>query len=57
MKQKVVTVADVALPTVNQLKSLGIIVDSQLTIKAHVNAVAKACNYHIWSFPQIRHLF
>jgi len=48
-------VAEVTLPTVNQLKSLGVIVDSQLTFKARVNAVAKACNYHIWSFRHIRH--
>jgi len=53
---KFVKVADVALHTVNQIKSLGVIVDSQLTFKAYVNAVAKACNCHIWSFRQIRHL-
>jgi len=29
------------------------IVNSQLTFKTHVNAVAKACNYHIWSFRHI----
>ena len=51
-----VKVADIALPTVNQLKSPGVIVDGQLTFKAHVNAVAKACNYHIWYFRHIRHL-
>jgi len=55
---KYVKVANVALPTVDQLKSLGVIVDSQSTSKAHVNAVAKTCNYHIWSFRHIglRHL-
>jgi len=53
---KCVKVADIVLPTVNQLKSLGVIVDSQLTYTAHVNAVAKACSYHIWSFRHIRHL-
>jgi len=37
-------VSDVALSTVNQLKSLGVIVDSQWTFMAHVNAVA------FWSF-------
>jgi len=41
---KSVKVADVVLPTVIQLKSLSVIVDSQLTFKAHVNAVTKACN-------------
>jgi len=55
-KTKYVKVTDVALPTVNQLKSLGVIVDSQLTFKAHVNAVAKACNYLIWSFRHIQHI-
>jgi len=44
-------VADVALPIVNHLKSLGVIVDSWLTFKSHANAVAKACNYHILVFP------
>jgi len=36
-----------------QLESFVVIVDSQLTFQAHVNAVAKACNYPIWSFRHI----
>jgi len=47
-----VKVADVVLPTVNKLKPLGVIVNSQLTFMAH----AKACNYLIWFFRHIRHL-
>jgi len=44
-----VKVTNIMLPTVNQLKSLGVIVDSQLTFMSYVNAVTKASNYHIWS--------
>jgi len=51
-----VMVIDVAIATINQLKSLGVIVGSQFTFMAHVNAVAKACNCHIWSFQHIQYL-
>jgi len=45
-----VKVTGVVLPSVNQeTMTLGVIVDSQFTFKVHWNAVAKACNYHIWS--------
>jgi len=33
-----------------------IILDSRLTFAAHVTAVCKACNYHIWALRRIRHL-
>jgi hypothetical protein len=49
-----VKVAGVVLPIVNKLKSLGVIVDCQLSFKLHVNAIAKACNYHIWALRHIR---
>jgi hypothetical protein len=49
-----VKVAGVVLPIVNKLKSLGVIVDCQLSFKLHVNAIAKACNYHIWA---LRHIY
>jgi len=55
-KTQYVKVTDVALPTAIQFKSLGVIVVSQLTFMVHVNAVPKACNYHIWSFRHVRHL-
>ena len=35
---------------------MGVILDSRLTFSTHVNAVAKACNYHIWALRHIRHL-
>ena len=39
-----------------ELKSLGVILDSRLTFDAHVSAVSKACNYHLWALRHIRHL-
>ena len=51
-----VLVANVALPVLSKVKSLGVILDRSLTFKAHVNAVSKTCNYHIWALRHIRHL-
>ena len=51
-----VEVAGVVLPVSSEVKSLGVIIDSRLSFKAHVNAVAKACNYHIWALRHIRPL-
>ena len=49
-------VAGAVIPVSKELKSLGVILDSRLTFGAHVKAVAKACNYHIWSLGHIRPL-
>ena len=32
------------------------ITDSRLTFEKHVQAVCRACNYHLWSLRHIRHL-
>jgi len=42
--------------TMAVVKSLGVILDSHLTFAAHVTAVCKACNYHIWVLRHIPHL-
>jgi len=51
-----IVVAGTDLKTVAVIKSLGFILDSRLTFAAHVTAVCKACNYHIWALRHIRHL-
>src|SRR5664279_1754879 len=51
-----IEVAGVVLPVSSEVKSLGVIIDSRLSFKAHVNAVTKACNYHIWAMRHIRPL-
>src|SRR5664279_5162086 len=51
-----VTVADVSLPLSTEIKSLGVVLDNKLTFDAHVAAVCKACNYHIWALRHIRRL-
>ena len=55
-KQRTVNVSDVALPILSKVKSLGVTLDSQLSFKSHVNAVLRACHYHIWALRHIRHL-
>ena len=37
------------LKPVAAIKSLGAILDSRLTLAAHVTAVCKACYYHKWA--------
>ena len=44
------------LPMSEKVKSLGVILDSQLKFGDHMNSVAKACNYHVWALRHIRHL-
>jgi hypothetical protein len=51
-----VTVAGSCLPLTTEVKSLGVILDSRLSFDAHVNAVCRACNYHIWALRHIRRL-
>jgi len=53
---KHVSVAGAVIPVRTELKSLGVTLDCRLTFGAHVNTVAKACNYHMWSLRHIRHL-
>lgn len=51
-----VTVAGENLVPTSELKSLGVVLDNRLTFNAHVTAVCRACNYHIWALRHIRHL-
>ena len=51
-----IAVAGASLKPTAELKSLGVIIDSRLTFAAHVSAVCKACNYHLWALRHIRHL-
>jgi hypothetical protein len=40
-----IVVAGASLHPTDELKSLGVVIDSRLTFAAHVLAVRKACNY------------
>ena len=51
-----VAVAGENLVPTSELKSLGVVLDNRLTFNAHVTAVCRACNYHIWALRHIRHL-
>jgi Reverse transcriptase (RNA-dependent DNA polymerase) len=51
-----VTVAGSCLPLTTEVKSVGVILDCRLSFDAHVNAVCRACNYHIWALGHIRRL-
>jgi len=51
-----VVVAGASLHPTDELKSLGVVIDSRLTFAAHALAVRRACNYHIWALRHIRHL-
>jgi hypothetical protein len=50
-----VSVSGVCLPVSSEIKSLGVVIDSRLTLDTHVRAVCKACNYHTWALCHIRH--
>lgn len=52
----VVKVAGSDIPFAAKLKSLGIILDRNLTFDQHVQSVVKSCNYHIRAFRHIRPL-
>ena len=51
-----IVVAGANLHPTDELKSLGVILDSHLTFAAHALAVRKECNYHIRVLRHIRHL-
>ena len=51
-----VKVSGAKLPVSTMIKSLGDIIDSRLSFDLQVNAIARACNYHIWAPRHIRHL-
>ena len=49
-----VTVAGAPLTFVDNIRSLGVQIDSHLSFDAQVNAVCKSCNHHIRALRQIR---
>jgi exonuclease III len=53
---KSVPVAGVVLPISSELKSLGVIMDSQLSFDGQVSAMCRACNFHIRALWHVRHL-
>ena len=53
---KSVFVAGVVLPISSELKSLGVIMDSQLSFDGQVSAMCRACNFHIRALWHVRHL-
>ena len=48
-------VAGCSIQCQTKLKSLGVTLDSNLSFNEHVQAIVKACNYHIRAFRHIRH--
>ena len=38
----------------NTVRDLGLFIDSRLTMVAHINAVVKACSYHLRALGQLR---
>jgi hypothetical protein len=42
-----IVVAGASLRPTDELKSLGVVIDSRLTFATHALVVRKACNYHI----------
>ena len=49
-----INVAGSPLHLVDKIKSLGVYIDSNLSMDAQVNAVCRSCNYQIRAFRQIR---
>ena len=47
-------VAGTLLKLRNNVKSLGVTFDHELSFDKHVNLVCRACNYHLWSLRHIR---
>ena len=53
---KSITVADTELRASSEFKSLGVLLDQQLSFQKHTTAVATACNYHIQAIRHVRPL-
>jgi len=51
-----VKIAGAKLPVSTMIKSLGVLIDRRLSFDSQVNAIARACNYHIWALRHIRRL-
>jgi len=53
---KSVSVADTSLPVTDEIKTLGVVLDSHLNFKSHVSSVIQSCNYHAHAIRHIRDL-
>ena len=51
-----VKVCGAELPVAQNIKSLGVVLDSRLTFDKQVQSICKSCNYHLWALRHIRHL-
>lgn len=53
---KTINVGDATINIVDKVRNLGLILDSNLSMTAHVNHVIKSCYFHLRRLGQIRHL-
>jgi len=51
-----VEVAGTQLPVADEMKTLGVIIDSQLKFNSHVSSIIRSCNYHAQAIRHIQHL-
>lgn len=51
-----VAVSDSIIPISSTIKTLGVTLDSSLTMSNHVKATVKICNFHIRAIRHVRHL-
>jgi hypothetical protein len=51
-----ISVCQSAIPISSSMTTLGVNIDSTLTMSKHVKATVKACNHHIRAIKHIRHL-
>ena len=49
-----VNISGVPIPLCNQVKILGAVLDSRISLSQHTKAVSKSCFYHIRALKQIR---
>ena len=49
-----VKIADTDINISNEITSLGVIMDSKLTLDSHISAICKSCYYHLRSLHHIR---
>ena len=49
-----VKIADIDINISNEITSLGVIMDSKLTLDSHISAICKSCYYHLRSLRHLR---
>jgi len=54
-KTQSVIIAGAELQTSLTVKSLGVIIDNNLSFDKHIDSVVKACNFHLRAFRHVRH--